>query len=113
MFMKILHYSLFYSSKAVTNYLYSKDIDPNTVLLNDYNFMERIMYITVSKTNNKIKRRETRQPSSVPQFCQILPLSLSILVQLEKIFRKKTKGKKKRVRTTRRERQEKLENKGE
>lgn len=49
MFMKILHYSLFYSSKAVTNYLYARDIDPNTVLMNDYNFMERIMYITVSQ----------------------------------------------------------------
>ena len=46
--MKILHYTLFFSSKAVTNYLYVQDIDPNTVHLNDYAFMERIMYITVS-----------------------------------------------------------------
>ena len=50
--MKILHYTLFYSSKAVTNYLYARDIDPNTIHLNDYAFMERIMYITVS---NQIK----------------------------------------------------------
>ena len=46
-FMKILHYALFFSSKAVTNYLYTRDIDPNTIHMNDYAFMERIMYITV------------------------------------------------------------------
>ena len=51
--MKILHYTLFYSSKAVTNYLYARDIDPNTVLMNDYNFMERIMYITVSDLSDQ------------------------------------------------------------
>jgi len=44
-FMKILHYVLFYSSTAVRNYLYSKDIDPLTIHLNDYKFMERIFYI--------------------------------------------------------------------
>ena len=48
MFMKILHYVLFYSSTAVRNYLYSKDIDPLTIHLNDYKFMERIFYIIVS-----------------------------------------------------------------
>ena len=48
--MKILHYALFYSSKAVTNYLYARDIDPNTILLNDYAFMERVIYITVSNS---------------------------------------------------------------
>ena len=47
-FMKILHFALFYSSKPVTNYLYSRDVDPNTIHLNDYTFMERIMFITVS-----------------------------------------------------------------
>ena len=46
--MKILHFALFYSSKPVTNYLYSRDVDPNTIHLNDYTFMERIMFITVS-----------------------------------------------------------------
>jgi len=44
-FMKILHYVLFYSSSSVRNYLYSKDIDPNTVHLNDQKFMERVFYI--------------------------------------------------------------------
>lgn len=54
--MKILHYTLFYSSKAVTNYLYARDIDPNTIHLNDYAFMERIMYITVSEEKIKGKK---------------------------------------------------------
>ena len=48
MFMKILHYVLFYSSNAVRNYLYSKEIDPLTIHLNDYKFMERMFYIIVS-----------------------------------------------------------------
>jgi hypothetical protein len=47
-FMKILHFSVFYASKGVANYLFSKDIDPNTIHLNDYKFMERIFYITVN-----------------------------------------------------------------
>lgn len=47
-FMKILHYSVFYASKAVSNWLYAQEIDPNTVHLNDYKFMERIFYITVN-----------------------------------------------------------------
>ena len=47
-FMKILHYSVFYASKGVANYLFAKDIDPNTIHLNDYKFMERIYYITVN-----------------------------------------------------------------
>jgi hypothetical protein len=47
-FMKILHYSIFYASKAVATYLYSKDVDPNTVTLNDYQFMEKIFSISVS-----------------------------------------------------------------
>lgn len=46
-FMKILHFTIFYASKAVANYLYSKDIDPNTVHLNDYKFIEKIFAITV------------------------------------------------------------------
>ena len=45
MFMKILHYVIFYSSTSVRNYLYSKEIDPMTIHLNDYKFMERIFYI--------------------------------------------------------------------
>ena len=44
-FMKILHYVLFYSSSSVRNFLYSKDIDPMTVHLNDQKFMERVFYI--------------------------------------------------------------------
>lgn len=44
-FMKVLHYVVFYSSSAVRNYLYQKEIDPNTIHLNDYKFMERIFYI--------------------------------------------------------------------
>lgn len=47
-FMKILHYSVFYASKAVANYLYAQEIDPMTVHLNDYKFMERIFFITVN-----------------------------------------------------------------
>ena len=46
--MKILHYALFFSSKPVTNFFYTRDIDPSTIHLNDYAFMERTMYITVS-----------------------------------------------------------------
>ena len=49
--MKILHFALFYSSKPVTNYLYARDIDPDTIHLNDYAFMERVVYITVSEFN--------------------------------------------------------------
>ena len=45
MYMKILHYVIFFSSNAVKNYLYSKEIDPNTIHLNDFKFMERIFYI--------------------------------------------------------------------
>ena len=45
MFMKILHYVLFYSSNLVRNYLYLKEIDPLTIHLNDFKFMERIFYI--------------------------------------------------------------------
>ena len=48
LFMKILHFSLFYCSVSVRNYLFSKDIDPNTIHLNDYKFMERTFYIVVS-----------------------------------------------------------------
>ena len=47
-FMKILHFALFYCSVSVRNYLYSKDIDPDTIHLNDYKFMERTFYIVVS-----------------------------------------------------------------
>lgn len=43
--MQILHYALFYSSSWVRNYLYSREIDPNTVHLNDYKFMERAFFI--------------------------------------------------------------------
>lgn len=55
MFMKILHYVLFYSSEAVRNYLYSKEIDPLTIHLNDYKFMERIFFILVSPTSSIFK----------------------------------------------------------
>jgi hypothetical protein len=47
-FMKILHYVIFYYSGSVRNYLYSKEIDPMTIHLNDYKFMEKIMFIIVS-----------------------------------------------------------------
>ena len=47
-FMKVLHYTLFYSSVTVRNYLFSKDIDPNTVHMNDHKFMERTFFIIVS-----------------------------------------------------------------
>lgn len=43
--MKILHYALFYSSSWVKNYLYSKEIDPNTVHMNDKKFMEKTFFI--------------------------------------------------------------------
>ena len=45
MFMKILHYVIFYASTNVKNYLYSQEIDPMTVHLNDFKFMERVFYI--------------------------------------------------------------------
>lgn len=45
MYMKILHYVIFFSSNAVKNYLYSKEIDPMTIHYNDQKFMERIFYI--------------------------------------------------------------------
>ena len=47
-FMKILHYAVFYASKSVANYLYAQEIDPNTVHMNDYKFMEKIFFIIVS-----------------------------------------------------------------
>ena len=46
--MKILHYAVFYASGSVRNFLYSKEIDPMTIHLNDYKFMEKIMFIFVS-----------------------------------------------------------------
>ena len=45
-FMKILHFSLF---KLNINYMLQKAVDPNTVKLTDYKFMERVFYINVSK----------------------------------------------------------------
>jgi len=57
-FMKILHYVLFFSSNNVKNFLYSRQIDPDTIYLNDYKFMERIFFICVSiQTNNKSPKR--------------------------------------------------------
>jgi hypothetical protein len=47
--MKILHYAVFYASGSVRNYLYSKEIDPLTIHLNDFKFMEKIMFIFVSQ----------------------------------------------------------------
>jgi hypothetical protein len=47
-FMKILHYAVFYASGSVRNFLYSKEIDPMTIHLNDFKFMEKIMFIFVS-----------------------------------------------------------------
>jgi len=44
-FMKILHYTIFYASAKVRNFLYSKEIDPMTIHLNDFKFMERIFFI--------------------------------------------------------------------
>jgi len=52
-FMKILHYVLFYSSTAVRNYLYSHEIDPMTIHLNDFKFMERIFFIMTNLLNIK------------------------------------------------------------
>ena len=45
MFMKILHFAVFYASGKVRNYLYSQEIDPQTIHLNDFKFMERMMFI--------------------------------------------------------------------
>ena len=44
-FMKVLHYVLFYASSNVRNYLYSKEIDPMTIHMNDQKFMERTFFI--------------------------------------------------------------------
>ena len=57
-FMKILHYVVFYASGSVRNYLYSKEIDPMTIHLNDYKFMEKIMFIFVSKFKLRISFRQ-------------------------------------------------------
>ena len=58
-FMKILHYAVFYASGSVRNFLYSKEIDPMTIHLNDFKFMEKIMFIFVSSifSLNEIFRR--------------------------------------------------------
>mmetsp|Transcript_7024 Transcript_7024/g.11803 ORF Transcript_7024/g.11803 Transcript_7024/m.11803 type:complete len:288 (+) Transcript_7024:3-866(+) len=45
MFMKILHYAIFFSSTFVKNYLYSHEVDPKTIHLNDFKFMERVYFI--------------------------------------------------------------------
>jgi hypothetical protein len=47
--MKILHYAVFYCSSNVRAYLFSQGIDPNTVYLNDFKFMEKIFFIIVSE----------------------------------------------------------------
>ena len=47
-YMKFFHYCLFFSSKILTYYLFTREIEPSTVYLNDYKFMERVMLITIN-----------------------------------------------------------------
>lgn len=44
-FMKILHFAVFYASSNVKNFLYSHEVDPDTIHLNDFKFMEKMYYI--------------------------------------------------------------------
>lgn len=46
-FMKIIHYALFVLSPSVKKYLIKKGVDPETVYLNDYKFVERVFHILV------------------------------------------------------------------
>lgn len=45
--MKIINYSLFVASASVKKYLFSKEVDPDTVYLNDYKFMKKVFHIIV------------------------------------------------------------------
>jgi regulator of RNase E activity RraB len=46
--MKIISYTLFVSSASVKNLLIEKGVDPDTVYLNDYKFMKRVLNILVT-----------------------------------------------------------------
>ena len=46
--MKIINYTLFVSSASVKNYLVEKGVDPDTVYLNDYKFMKRVLNLLVT-----------------------------------------------------------------
>ena len=54
--MKIMHYVLFVMSGQVKNYLFKKGVDPDTVYLNDFKFMQRIFHILVITSINKCYR---------------------------------------------------------
>ena len=51
--MKILHYTLFVLSPPVRKYLIRKGVDPDTVYLNDFKFMQRVFHILVLFETNK------------------------------------------------------------
>ena len=48
MFLRILHYALFGASKVVKKHLFSKEVDPDTVHLNDYKFFKQVLYILIN-----------------------------------------------------------------
>eukprot|EP00350_Pseudokeronopsis_sp_OXSARD2_P008780 CAMPEP_0170542532 /NCGR_PEP_ID=MMETSP0211-20121228/1932_1 /TAXON_ID=311385 /ORGANISM="Pseudokeronopsis sp., Strain OXSARD2" /LENGTH=125 /DNA_ID=CAMNT_0010845625 /DNA_START=256 /DNA_END=633 /DNA_ORIENTATION=+ len=43
-----MHFSLFVLFPSVKNYLVSKGVDPNTVYLNDFKFMSRILNVLIN-----------------------------------------------------------------
>lgn len=90
MFMKILHYVLFYSSNAVRNYLYSKEIDPLTIHMNDYKFMEKMFYILTNLLGLKPR-------ISIQQFFKYGYAEQKMMMCVEAIQRTKSLAKEIRV----------------
>jgi hypothetical protein len=47
--MKIISFVLFVASHSVKHYLFHNGVDPDTVYMNDYKFMQRVFKILVLK----------------------------------------------------------------
>lgn len=52
MFLKILHYAMFGSSRSVRDHLFANGVDRDTVHLNDLKFFKSVIYILVSGDKN-------------------------------------------------------------
>lgn len=46
--MKIISFALFVASQSVKQYLYENGVDPDTVYMNDYRFMQKVFKILVT-----------------------------------------------------------------
>jgi len=45
--MKIISFALFVASQSVKQFLYGNGVDPDTVYMNDYRFMQKVFKILV------------------------------------------------------------------